>query len=416
MPQSPLRLLLVEPSFPGRLGPVADWLVERRGCRAWFFAHTLEPEDRWPGSVGRGLDLIRFDVGGVAREPAVAWTRHLERGLCYAYGAWEVFDARRLRPIDVALGRSSGLGSTLFVPVSYPGLPIVNLFDQYLHPTRHDLADEDAPVLPEEYAHWRRAANAMDLLDLENGVAPWAPTAWQRDLYPAEYRDDFTVLFDGVDSRGLARRGPRPDLIAGRVLPPGAKVVTFVARTPDRLRGFDRFIALADRLLRERPDVVCVVLGGGPVGRMLDLRGYGRDFVAETLAARPVADPSRLWLLGPSPPSVVAEALRASDLHVAPGRPHPVAKSLVEAMAAGCVVLAWDSPPVREFVEDGRSGLLAPPDDPEAAAALALAALDDPAAHRPLGDAAAELVRGRHDRDVTLPRLAEWLDRLASSR
>ena len=40
----------------------------------------------------------------------------------------------------------------------------------------------------------------------------------------------------------------------------------------------------------------------------------------------------------------LAEVLAASDLHIAPGRPYPVARSLLEAMAAGCVVLASDTP------------------------------------------------------------------------
>src|SRR6516225_7421263 len=106
MAQDPLHLLCIEPRFPGRLGPVADWLVRRRG-----------------------LELIQFNVGGAAREASVPWTRLLERGLCYAYGCWEVLEARRPRPVDLVLGRSVGLGSTLFVPVSLPGVPIVNLFD-----------------------------------------------------------------------------------------------------------------------------------------------------------------------------------------------------------------------------------------------------------------------------------------------
>src|SRR5262249_45970754 len=120
MSSAPLNLLCVEPRFPGRLGAVADWLVRHRGYRCQFYCHTVEARERWPGSVGKGLELVQFNVGGVARETAVPWTRDLERGMCYAYGGWEVLDARRPRPVDIVLGRSAGLGSTLFVPVSLP--------------------------------------------------------------------------------------------------------------------------------------------------------------------------------------------------------------------------------------------------------------------------------------------------------
>src|SRR5262249_14192961 len=89
-----------------------------------------------------------------ARSTLAAWTRHLERGLCYAYGCWEVLDARRPRPVDVVLGRSAGLGSTLFAPVSLPGVPVVNQFDYYLHPHAHDLAEEAGPDTAAAYFHW----------------------------------------------------------------------------------------------------------------------------------------------------------------------------------------------------------------------------------------------------------------------
>ena len=88
----------------------------------------------------------------------------------------------------------------------------MNLFDYYFHPHANDLAAEDEPALPPEYIHWRRAANAMDLLDLENGVVPWTASRWQRDLYPPEYRDDFVVIPDGIDTDLIPDRrpGPRP--------------------------------------------------------------------------------------------------------------------------------------------------------------------------------------------------------------
>ena len=92
MHQDPLHVLWVEPHFPGRLGALADWLVRRRGYRCWFYCHTAEPRAHWPASVGHGLEVQTFGVGGVARERTVAWWRTLERSLCYSYGCWEVLE------------------------------------------------------------------------------------------------------------------------------------------------------------------------------------------------------------------------------------------------------------------------------------------------------------------------------------
>src|SRR5262249_44648866 len=150
----------------------------------------------------------------------------------------------------------------------------------------------------------------------------WVPTRWQRDLYPAEYRDDFLVLHDGIDTTrfrpGPAREAPRN--LVGRTLLPGVRVVTFVARALDRLRGFDRFMELANRLLRARADVLCVVVGHPVVQRGLDVQFFNQDYRAHVLGRMKLHDPGRVWFFEPLRPALLAEALALSDLHVYPGR------------------------------------------------------------------------------------------------
>jgi glycosyltransferase involved in cell wall biosynthesis len=422
MAQEPLHVLWVEPHFPGRLGGIADWLVRRRGYRCWFYCHTADPREHWPASVGQGLELQIFGVGGVAREQAVAWSRTLERSLCYAYGCWEVLEARRPRPIDLIVGRSAGLGSTLFAPVYAPAPPQVNLFDYYFHPRQYDLAEETGNNAPPAYVHWRRSANAVELLDLEQCDLAWTPTHWQRHLFPTEYRDDLWVQHDGVDTiarnetSGRSRKRPGSRSIAGRTVPDGARVISFVARSLDRLRGFDRFWQTANALLRTRPDVICVVAGDPIVQRGLDISFHNLDYPAHLRTLAPVVDPERIWLLGRVTPAVVGEVLAASDLHMAPGRPFPVARSLLQAMGAGCIVLASDTTPHREVISHGQTGLLADAANPDALLDQALAVLDDPSQYQPLGDDAADLVRARYSRDVCLPQLAERFSSLAATR
>jgi len=421
MAQDPLHVLWVEPTFPGRLGSTADWLVRRRGYRATFYCHTLSPRSSWPASVGNGLEIQTFGVGGVAGESAVAWSRALERSLCYSYGCWEVLEKRRPRPIDLVIGRSNGLGSSLFAPVHYPAVPVVSFLDYYYHSHRYDLAEEAGTGTPPAYFHWRRSTAAIDLLDLEQAALGWTPTNWQRQLYPAEYRDSILVVHDGVDTRRFApstwhARAQGSRSIAGKAIPDDTRVVSFVARSIDRLRGFDRFYALANALLHARQDVLCAVAGDPIVRRGLDVAFHNRDYPAHLLAKQPPADPERLWFLGAAAPQVVAELLAASDLHVAPSRSYPVARSLLEAMSCGCVVLATDNEPHREVINSEQTGILIDGHDSEGFVRAALAVLADPAAFRPLGDAGAALVQERYSQDVCLPRLAEQFSSLVDAK
>lgn len=409
MSHAPLDLLCIEPRFPGRLGGVADWLVRRRGYRVRFFCHRAGPPETWPESTGRGIEVVGFEVGGVAVESSVDWPRVLERGLCYSYGCWEVLDARRPRPVDLVLGRSDGLGSTLFAPVACPGAPIVQFFDGYHDPTRREPGDE-SEAEPEAYAHWRRAANAIELVDLENGVTPWTPTEYQRSLFPAEYRDDFVVLHDGVETRGLPPRNRDRLTVGDLTVPAGARLVTFVARSLDRVRGFDRFVVLVDRLQAEFPDLIAVAVGSPVVDHPHDHAHFGRDYSAILLGRGAVRDPDRLWLPGLLPATEVRRLFARSDLHVYPSRPHPASRSLVEAMAAAGLVLAWDSEAAREFIEPDGTGMVACSED--GLASRSRDALRSPDAHHPLGVAAGERIESRYSRDATLPRLVNLFDRL----
>ena len=110
----------------------------------------------------------------------------------------------------------------------------------------------------------------------------------------------------------------------------------------------------------------------------------------------------------------MAEVLAASDLHVYASRPYCVSRSLVEAMVTGCLILAWDSPAIREFITPNQTGMIVAPDDPEAAERLARKALSDLKAHQTLALAAAERARSCFAQDTTLPALASHFDSLRS--
>lgn len=418
MKQDPLHLLCVEPRFPGRLGFAADWLVRKRGFRCLFYCATAAPREYWPSSVGSGLDLIPFNVGGVARESSVSWRKNVERSLCYSYGLWETLDSQRPRPIDVVLGRSAELGSTLYVPVYAPRVPIMNYFDYFIPPRKGDLVEEDGPQASDAYFHWRRSASAVDLLDLENGVLPWTSSNWQRDLYPLEYRRDFRVIHEGIDCRRLEsyrRSSSRPRSISGRSIPDDVRVVSFIASSLDRLRGFDRFVALANRLLKARTRLVCVAIGDFIVRRGLDTVFYGKDYRAEILSKTPIYDPDRFWLLGSTDPGGAAELLASSDLHISPSRPYVVSRSVMEASALGKVILASYDPPTLEYFQHEKTALLLDPNDLDFWERTALKILDDPAQFHPLGEASKREAQTRYSQDATLPELAELLNRLADA-
>ena len=73
----------------------------------------------------------------------------------------------------------------------------------------------------------------------------------------------------------------------------------------------------------------------------------------------------------------MAPWLAAADLLLAPEVGDAFGRTLVEAMLVGTPVIASDSGGHREIIEPGTTGLLTPPDDASAMAAVALSLLED---------------------------------------
>jgi glycosyltransferase involved in cell wall biosynthesis len=123
------------------------------------------------------------------------------------------------------------------------------------------------------------------------------------------------------------------------------------------------------------------VAGGGPLAADL-----ARDAVSRGLA-------DRITFLGSIDEADVAALLGQCRLLVLPSRWEGMPVSVMEAMAAGVPVVAYDVPGVRELVQHDVTGLLAPPGDTNALAALIEQLLADPARAANLGAAGRERVR-----------------------
>src|SRR5690606_10572466 len=93
--------------------------------------------------------------------------------------------------------------------------------------------------------------------------------------------------------------------------------------------------------------------------------------------------------------SDVANVLAAADIFVFPSLYEGLGGSLIEAMAMKLPVVASDIPAIREVVEDGRSGYLAPPGNVSALAGAIQALLSDPERVHGFGERAREICEDR---------------------
>lgn len=190
-----------------------------------------------------------------------------------------------------------------------------------------------------------------------------------------------------------ARAAHRAWLAAAHGIDPAIPwlVVAAMMRPGDKHASYDA-LAVALAQLRDRPWHL-LVAGDG-------------DARAAVAAALDAAAPGRATLLGALDTATLAATCAAGDLFVWPAVNEAYGMAMLEAQAAGLPVVSCALRGVPDVVMHGRTGLLAPPDDPAAFATLVRALLDDAPRRRALGEAAASFVQ----RERTLEAAARTLN------
>jgi glycosyltransferase involved in cell wall biosynthesis len=400
-----MHVLYVHQNFPAQFGHVAAHLI-RHDWRATFVSLT-------PGGNVAGIEKIQYTVTGGPTQASHFCSRTFETVMWHSDG---IYRALRERP-DVKpdlIVAHAGLGSALFLRELYPDVPVINLFEYYYR-THHPESDMTFRrdlnwTLPDLSYLRSRARNGHLLLELQNCQLGYCPTAYQRSCFPDEYQPKLRTLFDGIDrsvyhSHGGQFRHTGKRTIAGVDVPAGTKIVTYVSRGFESMRGFDIFMRVAKRLCDQRSDVLFLVVGDDRIVYGGDSNHLNGKTFKQWVLDQDQYDLARIRFLGVIPPQDLSNLLAASDLHLYLTVPFVLSWSMVNAMSCGAVVLGSDTPPVREMITAGHTGLLADFFDVDAFVSQATQVLDDPAAHRPLGDAAEKLVAERYSLDVVLPQM-----------
>ena len=173
-------------------------------------------------------------------------------------------------------------------------------------------------------------------------------------------------------------------------LPDDARVLLAISRLVPQ-KGLDVAVRALRRVREEEPRAVLVVLGEGPE--------------RARLAGEGVYLPGRV--------GDVSAWLARAELLVHPARWEGFGLALLEAMLAGKPVVATRVSSIPEIVVDGETGLLVPPDDPEALAAAILRVLRDPGR---LGEAGLARARSEFSVELMSRRTLAVYDRALSSR
>ena len=403
-----MKILFVHQNFPGQFPHLAPELAKR--------GHDCLALTDLGNTRASPIPVLRYKHEPAKIDPAATrlgrnYTTMSDRGVTVARAALQLRTEKGYIP-DVIIGHS-GWGETLFLKEVWPEAKLIVYAEFYYKGRGADVGFDTEFGQPSfdqvMIAQGRAGHLGQALVHSDFGVSP---TEWQASTYPASIRGMLQVIHDGVNTDVMV---PNPNarfaLQGGGVLRAGDEVLTFVNRNLEPYRGYHIFMRALPAVLAARPDAQVVIVGGDEVSygsAPKDEKGWKERFLAEV---RDRLDMSRVHFMGKIPYPDFVSLMQVSRAHAYLTYPFVLSWSMIEAMAAGCHVVASDTAPVAEAIRDGVNGTLVNFFDVAAWSAALTLALAQPEQFAKLRLNARETAIARYDlQRVCLPRMVKFVE------
>ena len=402
-----MKALFVHKNWPAQFGGFCAHL-RRSG---WDVAFATQRED----ARSETMRIVRFKSHRASSSSTHPYLRSLEDSVIAGQGLARaaVGLARTGWNPDVIVSHSGWVAGA-FAKAIWPDAVFVPYFEWFYRFPAVDGTPFDKPVEPLDASARTRARNLPFMLDFDAAEIGLVPTAFQAQQFPTWMRDRLVVMHDGIDT-DLHAPGPGDVARARHGIPAGAELVTSLARGMEPHRGFPEIMRAVERLQKRRPNLHAVIVGEDRVAYGAKLP-QGESWKRRVLGELDL-DAKRIHFPGRVPRTEMVELLRASDAHLYLTVPFVLSWSMLEAMSIGCVLVASDVAPVREFVADDETGLLVPPGDLDALVARVEFALDSARTLGPLRAAARRRIVDHLDAErILYPRKRDLLRSLVERR
>jgi L-malate glycosyltransferase len=195
--------------------------------------------------------------------------------------------------------------------------------------------------------------------------------------------DRFLILPKGIDVESIARLRPEVRERTRRELGLEGAFVVAMTRNHEQVYGIDVFLKGIAPVLRERPDVKVLMVGGG------SLTPSFQSWTAEQGLA------NRFLWKGRVPQADLLRFLQAADLYVSTSHSDGTSVSLLEAMASSLPVVVTDVPSNLEWITPGSNGEIVPRGDSATLTATLQKAIGAPGRLAGYGQRSLEIVRAR---------------------
>ena len=411
-----MELLLVHQSYPGQFKHLEQALLGR--------GDRLTALGKQPIKARRaGVDAIGWKPTRGNSADVSPLLHDLESKVLRAEWAANVAEQRRregYRP-DLILAHP-GWGEALFLKDVWPDVPQLHYLE-FDYQIGVDMGFD--PEFPDTDS-WRcrarqRMKSANTLLNLHTMSWGITPTQFQCSTLPARYRQQVSVIHDGINHQQL-RPDPQARLrladgrVLGSLLVGSDPVLTFVNRTFEPYRGVHRLLRALPELQQRLPHLQVLLIGRDSAkvsygANRTDGQGWLSALRRELDGQ---LDWSRIHAPGHLPYDQFVAAMQLSAAHVYFTYPFVLSWSLLEAMSCGALVIGSATSPVQEVIQHGKNGILVDFFDQQALVESVVQAVAKPRQHLELRQEARRTVKRHYSLDECCKRQMQLIDAVAS--
>jgi glycosyltransferase involved in cell wall biosynthesis len=406
-----MKVLCVHQNFPGQYLHLARHLGTQSQHQIVFITQRQDVE----------LPGVRKIVYKPRRTISPQVHHYLRESEAAVLNAQEVariaLDLRKAGFIpDVMLGHN-GWGEIWYLKDIFPEAPLIGYFEFFYRMQGADVGFDPADPITPDTAPRLRTKNLGNLLALDTADLGQCPTEWQKSVYPRRYQSILNVIHEGIDTTIVKPDPAARLLIADKKVEftAGDEVVTYVARNLEPYRGFPSFMRSLPKVLAARPNAHVIIVGGDDVSygaRLPQGQTFRQNLLTELNGS---LDLARVHFLGKIPYAGFIKVLQISRVHVYLTYPFVLSWSMLEAMAAGCLVVGSRTQPVEEVIHHGGNGLFVDFFSPEQIADRVIEALEDRKSFASLRQNARQTIVDRFDlRTICLPAHLRMLNMLVT--
>lgn len=393
-----MRILFIHRNFPGQFLYLATYLSRQPQVEVVFI--TQRQDNHIPN-----VRKLLYQPVADPNHRGHHYLREYHDWIAHGQGAARAAQQLKQEGFTPDIIYAHVWGGELFIKDIYPNVPLLGYFEWYTNAHGSDLDFDPATRLSLDNLHEIRIKNSPKLVSLAGCDHALTPTQWQLEQFPRLFHPKFSVIHDGVCTN-FYHPDPEAKLIIPRLgldLSDAQEIVTYATSGMEPYRGFPQFMQAAALIQRRRPR--CHIVVGGHDGTFYsqkrpDGKTY-KEYFLETLNL----DLERIHFIGFLELAAYAKLLQASKVHIYLTYPYILSWSLIEALASGCLVIASDTPPVREVVENGKNGWLVDFFSPEAIADKVDKCLDHPNHFPAIREQARATAVGRYDVQKTMGKI-----------